>query len=301
VFELYEDRPTAFDAWELEPYLEQTRREVAGAESWRVEVRDRLRIELAFRHRVGERSELEQRVRLDAGARRLEFRCRVNWRERNTLLRVAFPLRVRADEATLGAQFGVHRLPTHRNTDADLARFEAPALGFADLSEHELGAALLSSTSYGFGAVGGTLRLSLLRAPTDPDPEADQGEHELAWAIQPHRGSWQHAAIARAATAFERPPVLVPGAAPGGPFAELDSDDLTLDTLKRSEDGRDLVMRLHEAHGGRGVARLRLAVEHGAAVRATALEDPGGELARDADAIVIPYRPFELITLRLTL
>jgi alpha-mannosidase len=260
-------------------------------------VQDPLRVELAFFHRIGERSELEQRVRLDAGAARLEVRCRVDWQERNRLLRVAFPLRVRSPEATLGAQFGVHRTPTHRNTDADLARFEVPGLGFADLSEHGRGAALLSSTSYGFSVSDGVVRLSLLRAPTDPDPDADQGEHELAYAILPHRGSWQQAGVAREAVAFERPPRVVSEATAGAAFAESDSEDLMLDTLKRSEDGRDLVVRMHEAHGGRGVARLRLALDHGPAVRANALEDPGEELERDPAGIVIPYRPFELITI----
>ena len=187
---------------------------------WRWRSTDPLRAEIAFDRRVGEASELEQRVRLDAGSDRLEFRCRVDWRERHRILKAAFPLRVRAARATYGAQFGVHELSTHRNTDADLAHFEAPALGFADLGEHGFGVAVLSPTNHGFSAVDDALRLSLLRSPTDPDPEADQGEHELVFALLPHRGDWRDAGVARAATALGSPPVWVAGAAPGEPFAQ---------------------------------------------------------------------------------
>ena len=208
---------------------------------------------------------------------------------------------MRAGRATYGAQFGVHELSTHRNTDADLAHFEAPALGFADLGEHGFGVAVLSPTNHGFSVVDDALRLSLLRSPTDPDPEADQGEHELVFALLPHRGDWRDAGVARAATALGSPPVWVAGAAPGEPFAHVDSPDLTLDTIKRSEDGEALVLRLHESHGGRGTARVRLAAETERVRRANALEDPGAEVESGPEGIVVEYGPFEIVTLRVEL
>jgi alpha-mannosidase len=300
-FELYEDRPTAFDAWELEPYHDQTRSECPPAERFQARVDDSLRAELAFEHRIGAASQLEQRVRLDAGSDRLEFRCRVEWRERHRVLKVAFPLRVRSSTATYGAQFGVHDFSTHRNTDADLAHFEVPALGFADLCEHGFGVALLSPTNHGFSARDDVLRLSLLRSPTDPDPEADQGEHELVFALAPHRSDWREAGVVRAATALGSAPLWVADASPSGAFAQVDSPDLSLDTIKQSQDGEALVLRLHEAHGGRGTARVRLAARVARATRTNALEDPGEGVESGPDGIVIAYGPFEIVTLRVEL
>ena len=124
---------------------------------------------------MGERSRLRQVVRLDAGARRLEFHTEVDWQEDHRLLKVAFPLAVHADEATYEVAFGAVRRPTHFSTDRDLARYEVPGHRWADLSEHGFGAALLTDSTYGYSARGGTLRLSLLRAPRLPDPEADRG------------------------------------------------------------------------------------------------------------------------------
>ncbi len=205
VFELSDDRPVAYDAWEIEPYTDDTRRALPGAHAHRVAHESPERVELAFEHRIGERSTLHQTVRLDAGSRRLEFRARIDWRERHALLQAAFPLAVRSPRATYEMQFGVAERPTHANTQADAAQFEVPAHRFGDLSEHGFGVALLTPDTHGMSCHGSTLRLSLLRAPTDPDPEADQGEHEIRYAILPHRGSWQEAGVVGQARAFAEP------------------------------------------------------------------------------------------------
>ena len=73
-----------------------------------------------------------------------------------------------------------------------------------------------------------------------------------------------------------------------------------LDTVKRAEGGRDqLVLRFYEAHGSRGTARVRLALPHGRARRCNLLEDPGDPVGMDGDELVLPYRPFEIISVLL--
>ncbi len=197
-------------------------------------------------------------VRLDAGARRLEFRTTIEWAERDTLLQVAFPLLVRAATATYEMQFGVAQRPTHVNTAADLAQFEVPGHRFADLSEHGFGVALLTDSTYGFSARGSELRLSLLRGPTYPDPEADLGRHELAYAVLPHAGGWQAGGVVAEARRFNEPIRWAPPGPPGPPGALAEADGLVLDTIKRAEDSDALVLRLYEPHGARGTARVRL-------------------------------------------
>ena len=41
------------------------------------------------------------------------------------------------------------------------------------------------------------LRLSLLRSPTWPDPETDQGHHEFTYSLYPHGGTWREAMTVR--------------------------------------------------------------------------------------------------------
>src|SRR5829696_457253 len=258
VLELSDDRPVAYDAWEVEPYADDTRRALPGAHAHRVVTEVPERVELEFEHRIGERSELRLLVRLDAGARRLEIRNQIVWRERHALLQAAFPLAVRSPRATYEMQFGVAERPTHANTQADAAQFEVPAHRFGDLSEHGFGVALLTPDTHGMSCHDATLRISLLRAPTDPDPEADQGEHEIAYALLPHRGGWQEAGVVAEARAFAEPLIWIPGRPAGsGAFLEVDDPALVLDTIKRAEDDDRLILRLHETHGARGTARIR--------------------------------------------
>jgi alpha-mannosidase len=295
-FELYEDRPTAYDAWEIEPYHLETGRECGGAERSEVLREGPLRAEIAFEHAIGDASRVRQVVRLDAGARRLEFRTTIEWAERHRLLKVAFPVLVRSSSATYEMQFGVQERPTHFNTVADLARFEVPGHRFVDVSEHGFGVALLTDSTYGYSAHAGTLRLSLLRGPTDPDPSADLGTHELAYALFPHEGTWQDGGVVAEARRFGSPITWVEHGGLPGAFAEVDDAGLVLDTIKRAEGGGGLVLRLYEAHGGRGVARVRLGVPFTAARFANVLEDPGAPVEVDGDALVLPYRPFSLLT-----
>ena len=72
-----------------------------------------------------------------------------------------------------------------------------------------------------------------------------------------------------------------------------------IDTVKRAEDGDDLIVRLYEAHGGRGVARLRVGLPFAEAWFTNLLEDRLAAADVDGDEVVIPFRPFEIVTLAL--
>jgi alpha-mannosidase len=89
------------------------------------------------------------------------------------------------------------------------------------------------------------------------------------------------------------------GGAGAGGFAEVDDHALVLDTIKRAEDSDALILRLYEAHGGRGTARLRLGVPFSRACLTDLLEDEGEELPVLDGTIEVAYRPWELITIAL--
>jgi alpha-mannosidase len=296
-FELYDDRPLNWDAWDVDPFHLETGRPCAGAHSARVARADPLRAEVVFEHEIGSASRLVQTVRLDAGSPRLELHTEVEWRERHRMLKVAFPLRVHAERATYEMPFGHAERPTHYSTAADLARYEVPGHRWADLSEHGYGVALLNDGKYGHSAYGNTLRLSLLRAPTSPDPEADQGHHRFAYALMPHAGGWREAGVVAEARRFNQPLLWARGSAAARSLAAVDDPNLVLDTIKRAEDGHALVVRLYEAHGARGSATLELGFPLRGARFANLLEDPGAPARVDGRSIEVPYRPYEIVTL----
>ena len=135
-----------------------------------------------------------------------------------------------------------------------------PGHRFADLSEHGFGVALLTDCKYGYSTHGNEMRISLLRSPTEPDPQADVGRHEFAYAVFPHAGGWRDAGVVGEAARFETPLRWAPGGADPRSFFSVDDPNLMLDTVKRAEDSDALVLRLYEAHGARGTGRLRVGV-----------------------------------------
>ena len=299
VLELYEDRPTAFEAWDLDPFHLETRSDCPGATSADLASAEPLRAEVVFERPVGRASRMHQSVRLDAESSRLEFHCAIDWHEDRRALKVRFPVAVHAPRATYEMQFGVVERPTHYSTRRDLAQYEVPGHRFADLSEHGFGVALLSAATYGWSVHGEDMRMTLLRSPRWPDPEADVGHHELSFAICPHRGSWQDAGVTAEALRFNAPLLLGEPTGETRSWFSIDTPGLLIDTVKRAEDGDDLVVRLYEAHGGRGVARLRVGVPFIEAWFTNLLEDRLGQAEVERDEVVIPFRPFEIITIRL--
>ena len=245
-----------------------------------------------------ERPSLTQVVRLDAGSRRVEFHTTIDWQEEHTLLKVCFPLAVHARNATYEMPFGHAERPTHWSSSWDRARYEVPGHRWADLSEHGFGVALLNDCKYGWSCLGNELRLSLLRSPRMPDPEADIGRHEFAYALLPHAGGWREAGVVGEAACFNAPLRRTSAPVPES-FASVDDPNLVLDTIKRAEDSDALVLRLYEAHGGRGRARLRVAAPFSSARRANILEDDGDLLEVDGGEVLIPYRPHEIVTVKL--
>jgi alpha-mannosidase len=295
--ELYEDRPVAWEAWDIDPAHLETRADVPPAPGIAEARAEPLRAEVACERAVGARSRLRQVIRLDADSRRLEVHTTADWHEDHRLLKVAFPLAVRAPDATYETAFGAARRPTHVSNRHDLARYEVPGHRWADLSEHGFGVAVLTDSKYGYSAEGGTLRVSLLRAPKQPDPHADMGAHAFAYALVPHAGTWQDAGIVAEARAFSAPLRWAPVA--GGPsWIEVgEAPGLVLDTVKPAEDSDALVLRLYEAHGGRGRARVALGLPFTEARRSNLLEDDLGPAETEDGAIVVDFRPWQIVTL----
>lgn len=303
--ELFEDRPVSWDAWDIDIFFED-RGEIVGGLT-RIDVaedgpiRATVEIERAFR-----RSRIIQRVSLNHASARLDFDTWVDWHETHLLLKVAFPVDVRASRATFDIQWGQIDRPTHRNTSWDAAQFEVPAQKWADLSEGDYGVALLNDCKYGYDVRGNVLRLSLIKSATMPDRVADQGEHVFSYALLPHLGDTR-VDVRAEAYAMNFPPRVITGAGGASAGAEAvslavcDSPRGVIETIKPAENGDGIILRLYEAHNTRGPVRIALHRSIIGVERVGLLEDGGVALELGDGAISLDLNPCEIVTLRLRL
>jgi alpha-mannosidase len=312
------DLPRVYEAWELEPEDADTAEPLAPDGPVEVVEDGPLRAALRLRWR-GEGLRVVQDLRLGRHADRLEVATRLEVTGRRRLLRVELPLAVRSERATFETAFGAVARPTHRNTGWDAARFEVPGHRWADLSEPGRGLALLNDGRYGHAAAGGTLSLTLVRAPVYPDPYADEGEHELTYALLPHGGDWREGGVVAAAHDLNAPllGMVTDPADPADPadaadlparhaLVRVDGAGLRLAALKPAEEGSGAVLRLYEAHGGRGEARILDLPPGWAPAGAVDLLERGAD-AREADGDAplptldaeggVRHGPFQVVSL----
>jgi alpha-mannosidase len=299
---LFDDRPTEYEAWDIDPFALETGREAPPAEQCIVLARGPLRAEVQFVRKLGKHSRMTQTIRLDAASDRLEFDTEIDWQERRTLAKAAFPLAARSMRASYETMFGAVERPTHANTDADFAQFEVPGHRWADLSEPGFGVSLLSDARYGYSTFGNMMALSLMRGTASPDPQADIGVHRFRYALFPHAGDWRQAGTVGEAARFNRALLWTTGAPPAilaQPLVAVAPANVVVDTIKPAEDGNGWVVRLYESGGGSTAARLTFGVPVRSVHRSNTLEDRLEPLRLEAGICTFPLRPFQIATLRI--
>ncbi len=287
----YEDLPRAYEAWEIDERYEVGGRELLATEPCEVTESGPLRASIRV-VRLARDGVITQHYRLVAGSRRLDIETHIDWNGRRTMLRARTPLAIRTTDASYEVPFGTVTRPVHTNTSWDRAKFEVPAMRWADLSEHGYGVSLLNDGLHGHAAREGTLSLTLMRTPIYPDPAAGDGTHDFTYALHPHAGSWQTSTLGEA-DALDAPLVATVArtALETTRWFALDTPALRLAALKKAEDAEALVVRVYEAMGSRGRAALEGPAALGERRRVDLLERPTAEAGLD----YVPWRVLSVL------
>jgi alpha-mannosidase len=239
----------------------------------------------------------------------LDFHTEVEWNERHTLLKVAFPVDLLATQASYEIPWGQIQRNTHRNTSWDWAQFEVPAQKWADLSEENYGVSLLNDCKYGYDIQDNVIRLTLLRGSTEPDPNADLGFHNFTYSLLPHVGPLGILTL-REAYALNDPLLLIKGSA-GDPlkadkqtdhqaqiFARTDRENVIIETIKPAEDGCGFIIRIFESQRRREHFTLETLFPIAEAWFTNLLEENISRVEVDGHKTHLFIKPFEIITLR---
>lgn len=176
---------------------------------------------------------------------------------------------------------------------------------WADLGDGKHGLSLLNQDKYGYDAAGNVLRLSLLRSPIDPDPEADRGHHHFHYALYPHAGTWQEALTMRHGWEYDYPLTAMATPAHAGSlptthsFASVTPENVALTAVKKAEDARGLIFRAYEWAGKDATAEFHVpAGAKGATVTNLMETAEGSPLTVEGDVVKAPIHPYEILTIR---
>ena len=297
-----EDRPLAWDAWDVDIFIDDRVEKIEGVESIAVTETGPVRATLEIK-RTYRQSTITQKIYFYHNSKRLDFDTHVDWHEQHMLLKVAFPVDILSPTATFDIQWGNVERNTHRNTSWDWARFETAAQKWADLSEGNYGVALINDSKYGYDVLDNVMRLSLLKGATMPDPVADQGEHIMTYSLLPHTGDWRNG-VPSAAYDVNDPIILrsvsnAGGDADGHQLVSVDKPNVIIETIKQAEDGNGVIVRLYEGERSRGKFTINAGFDIAEAHLCNLLEENEEALTVENNSVTLQARPFMIASVRL--
>ncbi|MDO5410543.1 MAG: alpha-mannosidase [Lachnospiraceae bacterium] len=301
VLQMFEDKPIDNDAWDIDIFYQEKMREVTDLVRFEVTELGELRLVIHMEWKYMS-SVIEQDMTLYSYSRRIDFKTKVDYHEVHQLLKAAFPVDIRSTYATYDVQYGNVRRPNHWNTSWDQARFESVAHRWADLSERDYGVSILNDCKYGHDIKDNVLRITLIKAATNPDHLQDQGAHAFTYSLLPHRGDFVEGRTVQEAFAVNEPMQVAAGKAKSEweSFLSIDNELVELDAVKKSEDGKSIVIRFHEFAGSRQKVTLRPGFAFTAWAESDLRERQIGETMNTAE-ISMELKPYEIKTVLITL
>lgn len=300
VLQIFEDKPLAHDAWDIDIFYQEKMEEVRELLEFQVVENGELSFSLNMKWKY-HHTDISQKITFFANDRRIDFATKVKWHEKRKMLKVAFPVDIRATEATYDIQFGNVKRPTHWNTSWDMARFETVGHQWADISEADYGVSLMNDSKYGYDIKENNMRLTLLKSAIYPDPEADQGEHDFVYSLYPHLGDWRKAKTVEKAWDLNDPIAVVKGKWDSdSSFLDVDSDHIWIDAIKPAQDGNGIIIRIHEYEGRRGNGALKMNDPISTWTETDLMENPIGEEQANSP-ISFTIKPYELKTIKVIL
>ena len=303
--QFFHDNPKEYDAWNIDPgTLDVAPMTIAKADSVEGVTlaggEPGVRVTSTFQN-----SKFVQTISLSTYSGEVFVENAFDWHESHILLKAAFPLAASGPFATYEIPYGTIDRATTRNNSWEKAQFEVPAQRWADLGDGQHGFSVINESKFGYDAVGNLLRLTLLRSPKWPDPDADMGHQHFYYALYPHAGTWKDALTVRHGWEYNYPLTAIATTAHAGElpaehsFASAEPENVVLTAVKKAEDANGLIFRVYEWAGKSATVTFHVPPGATGATVTNLMETPEGQpLTVEGDSVKAPIKPYEILTVR---
>ena len=306
LLQAFHDKPKQWDAWNIDADFENQQWDLTEADNVSAGDRGPLRASVRV-DRHFQNSKFAQQIVLYAHSPYVEVMTDADWHEKHILIKAGVSIPAGSTKATFEIPYGSIERPTTRNTPEEKAKFEVPALRWADISSADgAGVSLINENKYGYDAKSNTLRLSLLRSPEWPDPHADEGIHHFSYAFYPHDADWKQSTF-RQGYQFDYKLIVrqVPphdGELPRQwSFLTVDAPNVIVTAIKQAEDSTAVLVRMFEIDGKKADVKLTFPRMVHAATETDLMELPGGTVNSARNTATISISPYEIKTVMVSL
>ncbi|MGH4052531.1 MAG: alpha-mannosidase [Clostridium sp.] len=304
ILQAFEDKPHNFDAWDINIYYQEKMWEINEVESIELTERGPVRACIRVKKRFLD-SVIIQNIYIYNDIPKIDFSTWIDWKEKQILVKAAFPVDVHSDKATYEIQYGNVERPTHWNTSWDYARFEVCAHKWADLSEGDYGVSLLNDCKYGHDIKDSVMRLTLLKSAAEPNIDADREVHEFTYSLYPHSGEWKDSSVVKMAYELNCPMYANVQEAHEGnlphklSFINIDKDNVIIEVVKKAEESAHIIVRMYELYNKRTTVICNLLKDFISVEECDLLEKSIEPIDIQCNSFTFEIKPYEIKTFKI--
>lgn len=247
-------------------------------------------------------SSLSQIITITEGSRLIDFDNCLDWKDLNRMLRVSFPINVKADDAICDIQFGSIKRSLNNNTSWDKAKFEVAAHNWVDINDGAHGVALINDCKYGHYLKDNILDLNLIRSTNYPAINGDiSNNNKIKYALYIHKGDHIKADIDSIAMRFNSfIPILTNNTnfSISEPLFSINASNIKYSTIKQAEDSKDIIIRLYENSGCYTSTIFSTNKAISEIIEVNLLEEEVS-LISNINKVQLIFKPFEIKTIKL--
>ncbi|MDZ7672050.1 MAG: glycoside hydrolase family 38 C-terminal domain-containing protein [Halanaerobiales bacterium] len=303
---LYDDKSTYFDSWDLS-ISEDNKKYIDQLEYIKIKEKGPFFHSIILKRKFYN-SSITQEIRLFDNKRKVDFKTKVDWNQRQQLLKTSFPLNIKNSEALFDLSMGYIKRDNYKNDSWSKAKTEVPAHKWVNLNNDKLSISLLNDCKYGHNISKNVINLTLLKGGIYPDPKADLGEHEFTYSLLLSPKPIDIVSIEKNAMQLNNKPLYYfpketklkndSNQISLESIININNENITIDSFKLAEDNKGYILRFHEFAGKKTNVKLSFNENINKIIETDLMENNIKILTKSNE---LKLNPFEIKTLKIFL